>query len=48
MTADFDKNEIIDTLGENVSSWLFSLDWTIEDLAEKTGLSATTISKFTL
>lgn len=45
MTADFDKNEIIDTLGENVSSWLFSLDWTIEDLAEKTGLSATTISK---
>ena len=45
MTADFDKNEIIDTLGENVSLWLFSLDWTIEDLAEKTGLSATTISK---
>ena len=45
MTADFDKNEIIDTLGENVSSWLFSLNWTIEDLAEKTGLSAITISK---
>ena len=45
MTADFDKNEIIDTLGENVSSWLFSLNWTIENLAEKTGLSAATISK---
>lgn len=45
MTEDFDKNEIIDTLGENVSSWLYSLDWTIEELSEKTGLSTTTISK---